>query len=172
MVVTHDEELAERIRKLRHGGQGRVHHHELLGRNSRLDEIQAAVLRFKLSSLEECNEVRRQQAARYDAAFADLELKTLPCAAGLVPNRHIYPVRTTRRDKLCSYLAERGVETLVHYPTPLPEQPALRRFLNAGQKFPAAEAASREILSLPLYPELTEEEIDGIISSVRGFFKN
>jgi dTDP-4-amino-4,6-dideoxygalactose transaminase len=171
MVVTDDEEIYQRIRMLRHGGQSRTYQHDLLGRNSRLDELQAAVLRFKLKSLERRNEIRRQMAARYDDAFADLELTVLPTAAGLTPNRHLYPIRTPRRDELRSYLAERGVETLVHYPIPLPLQPALRQFVLPGQQFPAAEAAANKILSLPLYPELTAEEIEHIILLIRRFFE-
>jgi dTDP-4-amino-4,6-dideoxygalactose transaminase len=170
MVVTRDEEACLRVRKLRHGGQSKTYQHDLLGRNSRLDELQAAVLRFKLESLERRNEIRRQMAARYDAAIADLDLAPLPAVRGLSPNRHLYPVRTPRRDELRAYLAERGVETLVHYPIPLPLQPALRRFVLPGQQFPAAEAAANTVLSLPLYPELTEEEIEHIILCVRRFF--
>jgi len=171
MVVTHDEEVYQRVRMLRHGGQSRTYHHELLGRNSRLDEIQAAILRFKLESLERRNEIRREIAARYDGAFADLELAVLAAVPGLTPNRHLYPVRTPRRDNLRSYLSSCGVETLVHYPTPLSLQPALRQFVLPNQQFPAAEAAANQVLSLPLCPELTEEEIEHIIRSVRRFFE-
>ena len=171
MVVTYDEEIHSRVKKLRHGGQGRPYRHELLGCNSRLDELQAAVLRLKLKMLEARNEARRQMAARYDEAFADLDLTVLPRAPGLLPNRHLYPVRTSRREELRSYLGQHGIETLVHYPAPLPLQPALRQFVLPGQEFPAAEKAAREVFSLPLYPELTEEELQYAIRTVRRFFK-
>lgn len=171
MVVTHDEEIYSRVKKLRHGGQSRPHRHELLGYNSRLDDLQAAVLRLKLKMLETRNEARRQMAARYDEAFADLELTVLPLAPDLLPNRHLYPVRTSRREELRSYLKEQGIETLVHYPTPLPLQPALRQFVLPGQKFAVAEKAASEVFSLPLYPELTEEELQYAIRTVRRFFK-
>jgi len=170
MVVTHDADLWSRVRKLRHGGQGRTYDHELLGCNSRLDEVQAAVLRCKLERLEARNAVRRERAARYDEAFAGLDLALLPGMETLVPNRHLYPVRSSRREELRRHLKEGGIETLVHYPVPLPSQPALQRFVLTGQQFPAAEKAAREIVSLPLYPELTEQELEYTIAAVRRFF--
>jgi len=171
MVVTHEEEIWRRVKKLRHGGQDRTGHHEMLGCNSRLDELQAAVLRFKLKLLESRNETRRQMAARYDEAFADLDLTVLPATPDLVTNRHLYVVRTPRREELRGHLAEHGVETLVHYPIPLPCQPALQRFVLPGQRFPMAEKAASEVFSLPLYPELTEAEQQHVILAVRRFFK-
>ncbi len=170
IVVTADREICARVKKLRHGGQGRSGEHELLGYNSRLDEIQAAVLRFKLQKLEEWNEIRRHEAARYAAAFLDLDLQTPHEMPGSLPNRHLYPVRTAGRDALRSHLLEREVQTLVHYPRPLHEQPALKRFVLPGQRFPAADKAVVEILSLPLNPETTDEEIQQIVRAVRSFF--
>ena len=170
MVVTGDREICARVKKLRHGGQGRTYHHELLGYNSRLDEIQCAVLRFKLRQLDAWNGKRGEQAAWYDRAIADLELRSLPGMPGHLPNRHLYPVSTARRDDLRSHLLERGIQTLVHYPVPLHEQPALKRFVLPGQEFPAAEKASGEIVSLPLYPELTEAEIQHTVRALRSFF--
>lgn len=171
MVVTRDADICLRVKKLRHGGQSRTYCHELLGFNSRLDEIQAAVLRLKLGRLESQNEKRRQIAARYDDAFADLDLMVLPRTSDFLPNRHLYPVRTSRREDLRGYLSAHGVETLVHYPAPLPSQPALKQFVLEGQEFPVAEKAAREIFSLPLYPELMETEQEHIIWSVRTFFR-
>ncbi len=171
MVVTHDQDVYLRVKKLRHGGQRETYYHELLGYNSRLDDLQAAVLRFKLAKLESQNEIRRQMAELYDEAFADLDLTLLPLAAAFVPNRHLYPVRTARREELRRHLIEQGIETSVHYPMPLPLQPALKQFVLADQEFPVAEKAAREILSLPLYPELTPEEQQHTIQTVRRFFK-
>ncbi len=171
MVVTHDAELHLRVKQLRHGGQSRTYWHEMIGINSRLDEIQAAVLRVRLAKLEAQNEKRRQIAARYDEAFADLELTLLPQNPDFVPNRHLYPVRTHRRQDLRDFLSANGIETLVHYPTPLPCQPALKQFVLGGQQFPVAEKAAREIISLPLYPELTETEQLHVIGCVRRFFE-
>jgi dTDP-4-amino-4,6-dideoxygalactose transaminase len=171
MILSRDEDLILKVKKLRHGGQDRPYHHELQGCCSRLDELQAAVLRLRLRTLEQRNGIRRNLAARYDEAFADLDLVLLPVTAGLLPNRHLYPIRTPRRDELRRFLQERGIETLVHYPVPLPFQPALRQFVLSGQEFPVAQRATREILSLPLYPELTEEELQQTISAVLHFFK-
>lgn len=170
MVVTADPSICARVKKLRHGGQERTYHHELLGYNSRLDEIQCAVLRSRLQRLEACNEVRRKQAALYDSAFSDLDLALLPATPGLLPNRHLYPVCADRRNELRNYLREHGVQTLIHYPVPLHRQPALTRFVLPGQAFPAAEKAASELVSLPLHPELTDEEILHTIKTVRGFF--
>jgi dTDP-4-amino-4,6-dideoxygalactose transaminase len=169
MVVSHDEELIRRVKMLRNGGQDSPYHHELPGYCSRLDELQSAVLRVKLKTLEERNRIRRNIANCYDEAFEDLELQRLQLIPDFVPNRHLYPVRTSKRDELRRFLNEHGVQTLVHYPTPLPFQPALRRFVLPEQEFPAAQQASREILSLPLYPELGQGEIEYIIQMVRRF---
>lgn len=170
MVATHDQELHLRVKRLRNGGQSRSYCHELLGCNSRLDELQAAVLRGKLERLEARNEMRREMAQRYEEAFADLDLTLLPQIPGLLPNRHLYPVRTSRRDSLRRYLSEHGIDTLIHYPLPLPMQPALQHFVRRGQRFPAAEKAARELCSLPLYPELTREEQQYTIETTRRFF--
>ena len=171
MVLSRNPDLIQRVRQLRHGGQDRLYNHELLGYCSRLDEIQAAVLRLKLSSLEKQNNIRRTLAARYDEAFADLNLTLLPSNPSLVPNRHLYPIRTSRRDELRNFLQQHGIETLIHYPIPLPLQPAFRRFVLPGQEFPVAQKATGELLSLPLYPELTEEELQYTIDTVRQFFE-
>jgi len=171
MVVTSDEGICLRVKKLRHGGQSRTYYHELPGCNSRLDEIQAAVLRLRLETLEAGNDTRRHMARAYDEAFADLDLTLLPVRPGLEPNRHLYPVRTRRREELRRYLSDHGIETLVHYPVPLSRQPALSRFVLPGQEFPVAERAAREIFSLPLNPELTEAEQQFTIEIVRRFFQ-
>jgi dTDP-4-amino-4,6-dideoxygalactose transaminase len=172
MVVTDDPELLRRVKMLRHGGQDFSYHHELLGCCSRLDEFQAAILRMKLQTLEECNGVRRELADRYNEAFKAIDLVRLPTKPDLVPNRHLYPIRTPRRDELRRFLHENGVQTFIHYPIPLPMQPAFQRFVLPGQEFPVAQKAAREILSLPLYPELREEELQYTILVVRRFFRN
>jgi dTDP-4-amino-4,6-dideoxygalactose transaminase len=170
MVVTPDSDISARIRKLRHGGQARTYHHELLGCNSRLDEVQAALLRLKLKRLEMQNEIRRRIASRYDEALAGLDLVVLPVESGALLNRHLYPVRTPEKEKLRGFLKEHGIETLVHYPIPLPAQPALQSFVLPGQHFPQAEKAARELLSLPLYPELGDDELEYTMATLRRFF--
>jgi len=170
MVVASDQDLVRRVKMLRHGGQDTPYHHELLGCCSRLDELQSAVLRLKLKTLDETNAIRQRLAGLYDEAFRDLDLVLLPSIADFIPNRHLYPVRTPRRDELRRFLHESGVQTLVHYPVPLPLQPAFRRFVLAGQEFPVAQETAKQILSLPLYPELKEEELQYTIQAVRRFF--
>ena len=170
MLVTRDEATYHRARTLRHGGQSRTHYHELLGRNSRLDEIQAALLRFKLENLEARNRIRRKLAQRYDQRLAGLDLTVLPAIDRLVPNRHLYVARSPKRESIRTFLQQKGIETLVHYPIPVPHQPAFQPFVTSGQTFPEAEAAAREIFSLPLYPELTEPEVEYVVESLNAFF--
>jgi dTDP-3-amino-3,4,6-trideoxy-alpha-D-glucose transaminase len=173
MIVTADAALAGRARMLRHGGQRDPYRHELPGLNSRLDELQAAVLRLRLEGLEAANAARRELATRYDAGLDGLPLARVPVDAACEPNRHLYVVRLRpagERDRLRAFLAERGVGTLVHYPASLPEQPVLAACALPGQRFPAAEAAAREIVSLPLYPELEAAEVDYVVGQIRAFF--
>jgi|WetSurMetagenome_2_1015567.scaffolds.fasta_scaffold35199_3 dTDP-4-amino-4,6-dideoxygalactose transaminase len=172
LIATHDEDVFQLARKLRHGGQNRTFRHEVLGRNSRLDEIQAAILRFKLRNLESRNARGRKLADRYDKGLADLKLKVLSVISDMTPNRHIYPIRTPRRDELREFLLREGVETMIHYPVPLPHQPAFRSFVAGNEKFPVAEAAARELLSLPLYPELSEDEFEFTLRSIKQFFNS
>ena len=126
---------------------------------------------MKLKGLDENNRIRRKLADRYNEAFRDLDLTLLPSIPDLVPNRHLYPIRTARRDDLRRFLEKCGIQALVHYPVPLPSQPALRKFVLPGQDFPVAQKACAEVLSLPLYPEFQEDEQQLVIESVRRFFK-
>jgi len=171
MIVSRDEELIRRVRMLRHGGQDSSYHHVLLGCCSRLDEIQSAILRLKLRDLEQCNAVRRRMASSYDEAFRDLELQLLPAIPDFVSNRHLYPIRTPRREELRDFLNSNGIQTLIHYPIPLPDQPALRPFVLPGEEFPVARKAAQEVFSLPLYPGLHEDELRHTIQTVQKFFK-
>jgi dTDP-4-amino-4,6-dideoxygalactose transaminase len=170
-IVTDDAKLADRARLLRNGGQQRPNEHERAGVNSRLDEIQAAILRAKLPYLERWNQERRSLAARYSSGLADcqdLVLPTLP--SGTEHVFHFYVVRTPLRDGLGKYLAGTGVETSVHYPQGVHLQEA---FVGLGYRpgaFPIAEAAAREVLTLPLFPQLSGHEIAQVIRLVRFFF--
>ena len=164
MIVTRRDDLAARLRRLRHHGDAGRYRHVELGWCSRLDEIQAAMLRVKGRRLEAWTEARRHLAARYRAGLAGLPLG-LP---GEDPRgRHIYHqfvVRHPRRDALARALADLGVGTMVHYPRAVPEQPL---FGLDGERWPQACRAAREVLSLPCYPEMTDAEIDGVIAAVR-----
>jgi dTDP-3-amino-3,4,6-trideoxy-alpha-D-glucose transaminase len=165
-VVVEDPAVAARLRQLRNGGQTEKYRHETSGLNSRLDEIQAAVLRAKLARLDAWTERRRALAARYDEGLAGAGVerpREQPYARAVY---HLYVVRHPRRDALAAGLKERGVGTLVHYPIPLHLQPAFAGTGRAGQ-FPVAERAAREILSLPLYPEMADAQVDAVIRAIR-----
>lgn len=166
-VLVDDPERARRLRMLRNGGQRDRYHHEIPGINSRLDEVQAALLRVGLRHLEAWTERRRALAALY--------LRELEGAAVALPreqpyataNYHLFVVRHPRRDALAAALRERGVGTLVHYPVPLHLQKAFAALGGKTGDFPVAEAAAGEILSLPLYPELTDGQALSVAASVR-----
>ena len=163
-VVTNDAALADRIKRLRNGGQTDRYHHSDLGVNSRLDEVQAAVLLERLRWLREWTERRRELAAGYRQALAGAPVAVpSPCDEGHV--YHLFVVRTGDRRTLQAHLAARGVETLVHYPVPIPQQPAFAPF--AATDCPVAVRVSNEVLSLPLYPRMTHDDI-AIVSAAVG----
>ncbi|MFN2243896.1 MAG: DegT/DnrJ/EryC1/StrS family aminotransferase [Anaerolineae bacterium] len=170
-IVTDDAALAEKARMLRHGGQGRTYEHALLGTNSRLDEIQAAILRVKLAHLDNWNERRRSLAARYEAALSDRAELILPAVPEDVEQVfHLYVVRTPLRNRLRSYLDGTNVQTGVHYPKAVHMQPAYASLGYEKGACPQAEVAVREILSLPLFPQLSNHEQEQVIRLVRFFF--
>ena len=174
VAIADDEELAARIRRLRVHGAGTTYFHEEVGLNSRLDALQAAILRVRLRHLEGWNEERRIVAGRYMMLFGEtglLDFITPP--AELPGGRHVYHqyvVRAKRRDELQKYLAERGVTPRVYYPLPLHLQHC---FANLGYKkgdFPVAEALAEDVLALPMFPELLPEEQERIVSEIAGFY--
>ena len=169
-VATNDARIAGELRERRQYGWSRRDHAEREGWNSRLDEIQAAILRAKLPFLERENARRREVADRYDAAFRELPLRLLGCRPGSVPARHLYPVRLARRDAFRQHLASRGIETGIHYPTPLHLQPAYAFLGHAKGDFPVAEAACETIASLPIYPGLSDAQVGVVIAAVSEFF--
>jgi len=166
MILTDRADVAERVRRLRHHGDGGRYRHLELGYSSRLDELQAALLRVKLRRLEAWTAARRRIAARYREGLAGLSL-TLPVERE--PARHVYHLYTVRhrqRDALAKALAQLGVGTAVHYPIPVPGQPMFD--LPAEREWPEASRASREVLSLPCYAELTDDEVTRVMRSVRA----
>ena len=170
-MATGNASVAEQLRRLRQYGWSRRDYAEREGWNSRLDEIQAAILRAKLPFLERENARRREIADRYDRTFADLPLRLLRARPGATPARHLYPVRLPRRDAFREHLATRGVETGVHYPIPLHLHPAYA-FLGHGKgAFPESEAACDTTVSLPIYPGLSDAQVDAVIAAVRDFFE-
>lgn len=172
MVVTNDSELARRVRMLRNYGQREERHrHHLIAANNRLDEIQAAWLKVKLPYLDNYNRRRREIAAFYSSQFASLPL-TLPPEdqAGEYSVSHLYVVQTDQREALQTYLSEHGVGTAVHYPIPIHLQPAFEFLGHPEGSFPNAETFARRVLSLPMYPELTDAEAERVASTVKDFF--
>jgi dTDP-4-amino-4,6-dideoxygalactose transaminase len=163
MVTTNDAALADRLRALRvHGGR-RKYHHEELGVNSRLDEVQAAILRVKLPHLDAWNEARRRIAARYTESLSKVAGITVPAEP---PDCHAvyhqYTVRMAARDEVRERLLKAGIQTMVYYPVPLHLQDVHRNIGQVGA-FPHAERAAREVLSLPMFPELTAENQDTVV---------
>jgi dTDP-4-amino-4,6-dideoxygalactose transaminase len=169
-VATSDGSVAQRARLLRQYGWSRRDFSEREGRNSRMDELQAAILRAKLPSLQTDNERRRAIALRYDDAFRDLPLVLITARPGAVPAPHLYVVRTASRDALREHLSRRGIDTGIHYPLPLHLQPAYAFLGGSRGDFPVSEEASETVLSLPLYPTLSDEQVGVVVSGVREFF--
>lgn len=171
MLVTQDEALNTRLLKLRTHGSQKTYYHELVGYNSRLDALQAAVLRAKLPHLAAWSAKRRENAAYYDAALADVpEVRTpfVDPANESIYNQ--YTLRADRRDALQAHLKERGIGSSVYYPLPLHLQPCFAYLGYREGQCPEAERASREVLSIPIYPELTRAQLDEVIGAVRAFY--
>lgn len=169
MVVTNDEALAKSLRMLRVHGIERRYYHDLHGYNSRLDEMQAAILRVKLPHLRSWNARRGDIARRYAEGLKDLPLELPVTAEGNVHVFHVYAVLTDRRDALQQYLADHGVPTIIYYPLPLHLQQVYAQMGWKAGDFPVAEAVAHRILPLPMYPELTDEQVDSVIETVNSF---
>jgi dTDP-3-amino-3,4,6-trideoxy-alpha-D-glucose transaminase len=166
-VVTNDRSLADRIRRLRNGGQRDRYRHEEFGVNSRLDEMQAAILRARLPHLAEWTSRRRALAAAYRSALAGGPVDVPPeHDPGHV--YHLFVVRVRGRAALQSHLASKGVETLVHYPVPISRQPAMAGV--DARDCPEAARACEEVLSLPLHPGLTDDEVADVVATMKGHY--
>jgi len=168
-VVTNDATVAERCRTLREYGWRQRYVSDEPGLNSRLDELQAALLGAKLPSLDRDNARRRQIAARYQAALNEAGLGLPTVAARCTHVYHQYVVRSSRRDDLRQFLKEQGVGTLIHYPMPVHQQPAYRARMPVPVSMSHTEQAAREVLSLPMFPELTEQQVDTVIVAAKAW---
>ncbi len=167
-IITNDFELAQRVKKLRQYGWSTKYKSELAGgRNSRMDEIQAAVLRVKLKHLDSWNKKRRTIAAEYNSSFEDLNIK-LPLAIDESYVAHLYVIRSQSRHELQTYLITKGIKTEIHYPIPDYLQPS---YLKHNYRLPVTEKSCEEVLTLPCFPELSAEELTKTIKEVRAFFK-
>jgi dTDP-4-amino-4,6-dideoxygalactose transaminase len=166
-VLVGDPERALALRRLRNGGQSDRYRHEVPGMNSRLDELQAAVLRVKLGHLEAWTERRRALAALYRDELAGSGVELPAEREGVRAVYHLFVIRHPRRDALAARLKERGVGTLIHYPIPLHLQPAFAHLGGRTGELPVAERAAEQILSLPLQPELDDATARAVAAAVR-----
>jgi dTDP-4-amino-4,6-dideoxygalactose transaminase len=165
-VLTRDAGLAARVKRLRNGGQTSRYHHEEPGANSRLDEMQAAILRARLTFLPRWTGRRRAIAATYRAALSASSLHVpRECDAGHV--YHLFPVLTEHRDAFQTWMRERGVETLIHYPVPIPRQPALKS--TSPAMCAIADRVCSQVVSLPMYPGLSDEAVSAVASAAAAF---
>jgi dTDP-4-amino-4,6-dideoxygalactose transaminase len=168
-VLTNSESLAKRIRALRNYGSEAKYEHDVIGFNSRLDAIQAVVLRAKLRRLGEWNASRRAAAARYDALLADVEQIVRPkTLAGNVHVWHLYVIRVPTRDVVWKKIRDAGIGAAVHYPRPIHLEGAMQHLGYRAGDFPVAERAASEVLSLPMFPEITEEQQVRVVKSLKA----
>ncbi len=171
MITTKDDALFDTLMKLRTHGSRKTYYHDIVGYNSRLDALQAAVLLAKLPHLEAWSAGRRANAAYYDAAFADVPEVTTPFvdpANTSIYNQ--YTIRVSKRDDLQASLRAAGIGNSVYYPLPLHLQNCFAYLGYKDGQFPESERASKEVLSLPIYPELTRSQLDEVIGAVRTFY--
>jgi len=168
-VVTNDGGLATQIKKLRNHGGLTKYSHEFMGWNARLEAIQGAILRTKLPYLDRWNELRRQHASQYSTLLKGLDLK-LPEEAGWAKSAfHLYVIRTPARDGLNAYLNEQGIGSLIHYPKPTHLLDCFKSLGYHEGDLPVTERISKEVLSLPLYPELTGKQIEAVATQIQSF---
>ncbi len=181
MVTTNRDDLAERVKMLRNQGMRRRYHHDELGWNARMDGFQGAVLTVKLKYIGAWNEKRRKLAAQYETLFAKAGLKDggpYPERRVVTPQQspgakhvwHQYVIRVARRDALREFLTARGIGSEIYYPVPLHMQEALKGLGYGEGDFPEAERAAREVLALPIFPELREDEQEAVVAAIAEFF--
>ena len=171
MMVTQDETIFNRLMRLRMHGSLKTYFHEEVGYNSRLDALQAAILSAKMPYLAGWSAKRRENAAYYNAAFADISDIVTPFTEAVSESIfNQYTIRVERRDDLKAHLAAKGIGHSVYYPLPLHLQPCFAYLDYKQGAFPESEKASLEVLSLPVYPELTEAQLDEVVAGVRSFF--
>jgi dTDP-4-amino-4,6-dideoxygalactose transaminase len=169
MVVTNDRDIVERLEMLRNYGQKAKYQHLFRGYNRRLDTLQAAVLRVKLKNLEKWNAARRWNAELYHKFLEGSGILTPRESAGAQSVWHLYVIQTEQRDVLRVHLVSRGIQASIHYPIPIHLQPAYRDLGYQRGDFPVTEACAPQILSLPMYAELTREQIEFVAKTVTSF---
>lgn len=167
-IVTNDVEIEDRLRLLRDFGQRKKYEHLIKGDNSRLDTIQAAVLDVKLRRLDEWNAGRRRNAAAYDERLEAIGIAPPPCLTPEGHVYHLYVIEVDDRERVMTALAQRGIATGIHYPVPIHLQPAYAELAQGAGAFPRTEYSASRILSLPMYAELSESQIDRVVDALAG----
>lgn len=173
-ITTNDDELADACRSLRHSGRAKnkAYEYDLEGSTLRMDEIQAAILRVKLPYLQEWTEARRKAAAWYAEGLAGVPVQLPPTPpVGYEQSFYVYTIRAEKRDELQAYLKEKGIGSAVYYPVPLYKQPAYKHLGLQPEDFPEAEKAAKEVLSIPMFPEITEEQVARVCETIRKFYE-
>jgi dTDP-4-amino-4,6-dideoxygalactose transaminase len=172
IIVTNNEEVAERARMLRDYGQKEKYKHVVIGYNSRLDEMQAAILRVKLRYLDRWIDERRRNAKKYSEELSEIPDVIPPIEKSYAKHvYHLYVIRTKHRNEMQRWLSSRSISTGIHYPIPIHLQEAYMHLNLREGSFPETEMCSKEILSLPMFPELTEDEISYVCQCIREFVK-
>ena len=172
-IITNNDELAEKMRMFSNHGALVKHQHQMEGINSRLDSMQAGILSVKLDHILVWTDARREKAALYDQLLGDMEEIIIPKVRPESKHSyHLYVIRTDRRDELKEFLASKGISTVLHYPTILPLLKPYEYLGHSSHDFPVAYKNQETILSLPLFPELKEEDIHYILTAIRDFFKS
>jgi dTDP-4-amino-4,6-dideoxygalactose transaminase len=172
MVVTDYQKYDQKLRLLRCYGERKKYQHILKGHNSRLDEIQAAVLRVKLKYLDQWNQERRRKAKLYTKMLSPSGVVCPSEKKGIRHVYHLYAIKTRKRDSLQTFLKKMGIETLIHYPIPIPLQKAYRELGYRRRDLPLTNQWCRKILSLPFFPEMKEHEMEKVAEGIRSFLKN
>ena len=173
-LFTNDDALAGQIRSIANHGMKVRYHHDRIGVNSRLDTIQAAILRVKLKHLDEYNRARQSAAQKYNSILADItdiETPTTAAFTNHIFHQYTLKVKNGRRDALKKYLDEQGIPNMIYYPIPLHQQKAFTPYVTENDNFPISEAICGEVLSLPMHTELDDEQIARITTAVKKFFK-
>jgi hypothetical protein len=172
MVISSDAALIERIKRLRVHGSKEQYIHDEIGHNSRLDSLQAAILRVKLKRLDMWLEGRRAIAGKYDRAFSGYDIITPRVMEGNIHTYHQYTLKVEGRNELLKYLNDKGIAARVYYPVPLHLQPCYNALGYSIGSLPVSERTAEKVLSLPVYPELSDEKVDYIIDTILSFYKN
>lgn len=175
LVATNDADLAHRLRLLRNYGSSKKYYHESVGENSRLDSIQAAVLNVKLDLLDGWNAARFRAACLYTDKLKDVSGLKVPVFDLKNASRHVfhlYVIQCEKREQLLAFLEERGIQAGIHYPVPIHLHKACAAYGYKKGDYPVAELLSETILSLPMFPEITEEQIDVVVNAIKEFYEN